>query len=458
MRIKIFESTKISWKLTIYHATIFSLVFIMLNASVLYGIRLFLINQTNHKAMNTSNSIIERINGSTGEQMSLDDPELFGGEQDSTISARIANSKAVIINSLNEFNWSGLPISKNDSVEKIEIGERHLVVANRQILSGGKVKAYLQVVVNMDKEYVFLEALFVLMACADMVGIATSLFVGYLISRKMLYPIDRITRAAQSISIHDLDRRIEVRQTDDELSRLAKTFNEMIYRLQLSFEKQNQFVSDASHELRTPISVIQGYIGLIDRWGKEDKNVLQESIDAIKNETMGMTELIEKLLFLAKGDSGNQKLQKTEFSLNDLIDEVGKESELIWQKHSIQYDSVGEISILADRKMLKQMLRALIDNSVKFTPEDGTIILQAYKNENTVNINIKDTGIGIPPQEVSRIFNRFYRIDKARTKETGGSGLGLAIVKWIVDAHNGKITTESNIGAGTSITVILPIN
>ncbi|ODA42743.1 ATP-binding protein [Desulfosporosinus sp. BG] len=456
MKIKLFKSQKISWKLTIYYATIFSLVLMMLSASVLYGIRLYLINQAINKAMDTSNSIIERINGSTGEQMSLDDPELFAAEQDSTISARIVNSKKIMINSLNKFNWSKLQILADNSVKKTEIDKLHLVVANRQILNRDKVIAYLQVVVNMNKEYVFLEALFVLMACADLVGIAISLFAGYLMSRRMLYPIDRITRAAQSISVHDLNRRIEVSQTDDELSRLAKTFNEMIERLHLSFEKQKQFVSDASHELRTPISVILGYIGLIDRWGKEDTDVLHESINAIKNESIGMMELIEKLLFLAKGDSGNQKLKIHEFSFNELIDEVGKESELISQKHLIQYTSVGEISLLADRKMIKQMLRALIDNSVKFTPENGSITLLAYSNNNSVNINIKDTGIGIPSQEVIRIFDRFYRTDKARAKETGGSGLGLAIVKWIVDAHKGKIAVESNIGEGTNITVELP--
>lgn len=456
MKIKLFESTKISWKLTIYYATIFSLVLMMLSVSVLYGIRLFLINETIYKAMDTSDSIIDKINGVTDEKMSPDDPELFEGEQDSTISARIVNSHETLINSFNKFNWSKLPISKNDSVKKMKIDEIHLVVANKQILAGGKVIAYLQVVVNMKKEYVFLKALFVLMACADLVGIAISLIAGYLMSRRMLYPIDRITRAAQSIGVHDLNRRIEVSQTDDELSRLANTFNEMIKRLQLSFEKQKQFVSDASHELRTPISVIQGYIGLIDRWGKEDLDILHESIKAIKNESIGMMELIEKLLFLAKGDSGNQNLKINEFSLNELIDEVGKESELISQKHLIQYHATGEISLFADRKMIKQMLRALIDNCIKFTPENGVITLQAYRNNNTVSINIKDTGIGIPLQEVGKIFNRFYRIDKARAKETGGSGLGLSIVKWIVDTHKGQITVESTIGEGTSITIELP--
>lgn len=459
MRINFFKFTKISWKLTLLYASIFSLVLILLNASVLYGIKFFLVNQSMQKVSNVSNTIAEKIIGSHNEQMSLDDPELIGeARTDSTISVRIANPEGILVNSEDSFKWKTIPFASSlDSVKKMESDELHLVVENRRIISAGKTKAYLQVAGNMEKEYMFLKVLFFLMAGADALGIAISLLAGYLISRRMLFPIDRITKTAQSISINHLDRRIEVSQTDDELSRLAKTFNEMIDRLKQSFEKQNQFVSDASHELRTPISVIQGYIGLIDRWGKEDRSVLQESIDAIKNETAGMTELIEKLLFLARGDSGSQKLQKTEFSLKELIDEVGRESQLISQEHTIQYGATEDVSILADRKMLKQMLRALIDNSIKFTPPGGTIFVQAIKNENAVNITIKDTGIGIPQDEVSRIFNRFYRVDKARAKETGGSGLGLSIVKWIVDAHNGSIKAESTIGEGTSITAEFPL-
>lgn len=459
MKINFFKFTKISWKLTLLYASIFSLVLILLNASVLYGIKFFLVNQSMQKVSNISNTIAERIKGSPNEQMSLDDPELIAeARADSTISVRIANPDGALANSEDNFQWKAISFKSSlNSVKKIESGELHLVVENRQILSEGKTKAYLQVAGNMEKEYMFLKVLFVLMAGADAIGIAISLLAGYLISKRMLFPIDRITKAAQSISINHLDRRIEVNQTDDELSRLAETFNEMIGRLKQSFDKQNQFVSDASHELRTPISVIQGYIGLIDRWGKEDKSVLQESIDAIKNETAGMTELIEKLLFLARGDSGSQKLQKTEFGLKELIDEVGKESQLISKQHNIQYGTVEEVLIFADRKMLKQMLRALIDNSIKFTPPGGTIVVQTFKNEESVNITVKDTGIGIPEEELSRIFNRFYRVDKARAKETGGSGLGLSIVKWIVDAHNGRIQAESIIGEGTSITAGFPI-
>lgn len=459
MKINFFKFTKISWKLTLLYASIFSLVLILLNASVLYGIKFFLVNQSMQKVSNISNTIAERIKGSPNEQMSLDDPELIAeARADSTISVRIANPDGALVNSEDNFQWKAIPFKSSlNSIKKIESGELHLVVENRQILSEGKTKAYLQVAGNMEKEYMFIKVLFALMAGADAIGIAISLLAGYLISKRMLFPIDRITKAAQSISINHLDRRIEVNQTDDELSRLAKTFNEMIDRLKQSFDRQNQFVSDASHELRTPISVIQGYIGLIDRWGKEDKSVLQESIDAIKNETAGMTELIEKLLFLARGDSGSQKLQKTEFGLKELIDEVGRESQLISKQHNIQYGVVEDVSVFADRKMIKQMLRALIDNSIKFTPPGGIIVVQSFKNEESVNITVKDTGIGIPQEELCRIFNRFYRVDKARTKETGGSGLGLSIVKWIVDAHNGRIQAESIIGEGTSITAEFPI-
>lgn len=459
VRIDFLKFTKVSWKLAIIYALIFSLVLILLNASVLYGIRLFLVNQTVQKVNNACDTIADSIKGSPTEKMSLDDPELIGEvESDTTINVRIANSRGVVVNSLNNFKWSAIQFTSGESsTRKIEENGLNIIVRNKAVLSDGKVIAYLQVAANMAKEYMFLNALFVLMGGADLAGILISLLAGYLISRRMLFPIDRITKAAQSISINNLDRRIEVNQTDDELSRLARTFNEMIDRLKLSFDKQNQFVSDASHELRSPISVIQGYIGLIDRWGKEDRNVLQESIDAIKKETSGMTELIEKLLFLASGESGYQNVQKADFCLNDLIEEVGKESRMIADKHFIKYSSDEQISLFADRKMVKQMLRALIENSIKFTPAGGAIDIRAYKNKTAICVNVKDTGIGIPQEDINRIFNRFYRVDKARAKETGGNGLGLSIVKWIADAHNAEIKAESSVDEGTAITVGFPV-
>ena len=460
MKSNLFRLTKISWKLTILYASLFSLVLILLNASVLYGIKYYLINQGIQKANDTSNLVVEKMNGHSAEKMAIDDPDLLDeSKYDSTIGIRIANADKVAVNMSDHFKWPDIPFpDSRDSVHKVENNEMHFLIENSRLISGEKVTAYIQVIINMEKEYAFLDELFILLAIADFIGILVSLLAGYLVGRRILQPIDRITKTAQNISIDRLDQRIAVSQTDDELSRLAGTFNEMIDRLQISFEKQNQFVSDASHELRTPISVIQGYIGLIDRWGKDDRNVLQESIDAIKNETAGMTELIEKLLILARGESGNLKLQKCEFGVNELISEISWENSLVSDQHRIQIETSGEISMFADRKLVKQMLRAIIDNSIKYTPPDGTIIISAVQMESGVEISIKDTGVGIPRDEIGRIFNRFYRVDKARSKETGGSGLGLSIVKLIVDAHSGTITVDSDVGEGTCVSILLPWN
>jgi two-component system sensor histidine kinase ArlS len=452
------KSTKITWKLTILYALIFSFVLISLNASVLFGVQFFLTNQTKQKVNITSITITEKIKTESNQAISLEHQDLIGDvHSDSTISIRIFTPEGMLINAAENFDLKLVPIPTGfNSIKEVEDDNDHFIVENRKIISNGQVKAYLQVIGNMEKENIFLKILFVLMAVSDFVGVAISLVAGYLVSKNMLHPIDKIAKTAQSISINNLNTRIEVREIDDELSRLAQTFNEMIDRLQDSFEKQNQFVSDASHELRTPISVIQGYIGLIDRWGKDDELVLQESIDAIKNETTEMTALIEKLLFLAHGESGNKKIQKSLFSLSDLMNEITKESQLISPTHLFQNMLGEDISIFADRKMLKQIFRALIDNSIKFSPTESTITLSANEDLDFINISIADQGIGISEMELSRIFDRFYRVDKDRSRETGGSGLGLSIVKWIVSAHNGQIIAHNNKEVGLTITVKFP--
>ncbi|GAB4273609.1 MAG: hypothetical protein Kow00111_27420 [Thermincola ferriacetica] len=164
----------------------------------------------------------------------------------------------------------------------------------------------------------------------------------------------------------------------DELKELAETFNEMLDRIQASYEQQNRFVSDASHELRTPISVIQGYANLLNRWGKDDKAVLEESISAIKNEADNMKDLVEKLLFLARADKNTQNVVKTSFFLNELLEEVLKETRLIDTEHTITCATNEVVNVIADRGLIKQALRIFLDNSLKFTPPDGTISVNSY--------------------------------------------------------------------------------
>ncbi|HEY8805144.1 MAG TPA: HAMP domain-containing sensor histidine kinase, partial [Clostridium sp.] len=250
---------------------------------------------------------------------------------------------------------------------------------------------------------------------------------------------------------------LNVSNSHDELKQLAETFNDMLDRIQSSYEMQNQFVSDASHELRTPIAVIQGYTNMLYRWGKDDKNVLEESIIAIKSESENMKELVEKLLFLARSDKNTQKIYKEEFNINKLIADIIKDTKIIDSNHEISTNINEESLIYADRKLLKQAIRVFIDNSIKYTQSGGSIVLNSYIAKKNLMLEIIDTGIGISKDDLPYIFNRFYRCDKSRAKESGGTGLGLSIAKWIIGMHNGSIVVESRLNMGTKIKIGLPI-
>ncbi|WP_242950711.1 HAMP domain-containing sensor histidine kinase [Clostridium grantii] len=276
-------------------------------------------------------------------------------------------------------------------------------------------------------------------------------------SNNILYPIKDMTYIVKDISVNHLDTRINIAGTKDELKELATTFNQMLDRLEKSYEQQNRFVSDASHELRTPIAVIQGYINLLDRWGKNDEDVLNESIEAIKSESQSMKELVEKLLFLARADKNTQKIEKNIFSLRSLIDQVTKETKLIDKNHLITNLVNEDIFYWGDEKLIKQTLRIFIDNSIKFTNDGGKITINSFKEINTICIEIEDTGMGIDKDDISKIFDRFYTTDKSRSKEYSGNGLGLSIAKWIISQHKGSIQVSSKLNFGTKIKIILPI-
>lgn len=457
MDFKIIKSAKISVKLTILYAVMFSLVLLILNASILYGIKYYMYSQANKQIEDVKIMVLNKVI-SQNEQVDLTDSELIADiPSKQNVSIRILQEGGKVLNISKEFNYNIKIQEPFDKTRNFEKGEKHLVYKDVKIETKEYGVGYIQIVKDMDNEYDFMKILFIFMAIADFIGIIVSIVLGYIISKGMLRPIDDITKAADNISINNLKERLEVNGPDDELKRLGNTFNKMIDRLQGAFDRQVQFVSDASHELRTPIAVIQGYANLLDRWGKDDREALEKSIYAIKLETSNMANLVEKLLFLAKGDSGNQKIEKKEFWLNELINEVVRESKLIDHRHIITSDKNDTISIFADYKMIKQMIRIFIENSIKFTPEQGKIDISSEIHNKTVKIIVSDSGIGIPTDEIQNIFERFYTVDESRSKEKTGTGLGLSIAKWIVDVHKGTINVESQEGKGSKITVTLDI-
>lgn len=458
--VKKIKSAKISIKLTIIYAFMFSVVLILLNALVLYGVKHHVYNQDIGLIQDTQDVILNEIKYQN-EHSDLSNDEIFSDvPSNQNICIRIVKEDGNIINTSDDFNYK-IKLPKDttdpllDQVRYLNDNGKDLLYKNVKIEDKEYGVVYIQIVKDMDNEYDFFEILFAFMVIADFIGIIASLILGYIASKRMLKPIDYITKTAENISINNLKERIEGNSSDDEISRLINTFNSMIDRLQESFNSQVQFVSDASHELRTPIAVIQGYANLLDRWGKDDKEALEKSIYAIKLEANSMADLVERLLFLARGDSGTQIIEKRTFHLNELVNEVVSESKLIAPNHIITSNKNDTVSIIGDYKMIKQMLRIFIDNSIKFTPENSKIDISLKLKDKLVMITISDSGIGIPKEEIKKIFDRFYIVDKSRSKEKCGTGLGLSIAKWIIDMHEGTIEVESEEDKGTQINVSL---
>ena len=295
----------------------------------------------------------------------------------------------------------------------------------------------------------------VLRPIQDLAATATRLNSVTHMSRREL---ENLAGELDKINARHLDSRIDLPATQKELRSLAQAINDMLDRVNRAYSAQMRFVSDASHELRTPIAVIQGYAALLDRWGKSDPEALQESIDAIRTEAASMERLVEQLLFLARGDNDSQPVKKERLDLTALAGEVLREEEMIRPQRTL-LPRWGEepVTVWADPGLIKQVMRILMDNSAKYSPEESRIYLRVTQSQGYARVTVQDEGMGIPPEGIPHIFERFYRTDQSRDRKTGGTGLGLSIARWIVERHGGWFEVVSRVDVGTRITFILPL-
>lgn len=292
-------------------------------------------------------------------------------------------------------------------------------------------------------------------------------------TQKLLSPLYRMAETAQSLDqsfdqrkYHDLEEAIlqvdvarenaRIQTGDRDLQGMEDAVNGLLRRTHEAYRQQARFVSDASHELRTPISVIRGYADMLDRWGKNDEKVRDEAIVAIRKEADNMQRLVEQLLFLARGDSGRKQLEMTRVDLNAMLQEICEEMKLVDAQRKFLLTSDKSVYALGDIGMLKQCARILIENAMRYSAADERITLRAFINEHKEScFTVQDNGIGIREEDLPHIFERFYRSSRARTRQ-GGTGLGLSIAKWIADAHNAYFDIISREGVGTRITLCLP--
>jgi heavy metal sensor kinase len=281
---------------------------------------------------------------------------------------------------------------------------------------------------------------------------------GYWMSGRVLRPIHQITDAASSIDAHNLTRRLPVIGTKDELDRLSETLNHMLDRIQISYERIAQFTADASHELRTPVAFIRSSAELL-LMGRANGITKTRGIEDVLRESEYMAALIGDLLTLARGDSKDGSLEMELFELTEAVDGILARGRALAAAKNISIDysqSSQVVAIHGNRNACERILLIFLDNAIRYTPKGGHVALNTWTSGNSCGFTVSDTGIGIAPEDQERIFERFFRVDTARTPSDGGTGLGLAIARRLIEAHGGTVSVESELGRGARFIVRFP--
>jgi heavy metal sensor kinase len=282
---------------------------------------------------------------------------------------------------------------------------------------------------------------------------------GWMIASRALRPVDEITRTARSISIEDLSHRLEVPQTGDELERLASTWNGMLERLERAVEQLNQFTADASHELRTPTAVIRTTAELSLRRERAPEDY-RASLEKIHRESGRMTQLVEDLLTLARADSSLYELPMSAVTLEAIANDVLSDYKVLAEAKRLTLTSEmpeTATELQGNEATLRRLLVVLLDNAIKYTHAGGTVSVRVTRQHDRATLEISDSGIGIPPEDQSKIFDRFYRSDRSRSRSTGSYGLGLSVARWIAERHGATMSVESAEGEGSTFRVIFPL-
>ncbi|WP_285715410.1 HAMP domain-containing histidine kinase [Pelosinus sp. IPA-1] len=337
-------------------------------------------------------------------------------------------------------------------------GEDHLLIVRTPLIIP-HFTGTIEIVRNIRAVDQLLNVILTVMTAGGIVAILLSIVGGMVISRQLLMPIKDLTNIMKKVEEKGLQERVKVYEAKDELSALATMFNTMMDKLEYSFRQQKQFVEDASHELRTPIAIVEGHLSLLVRWGKDDSKVLEESLATSLQETKRLKHLVQDLLAVSQAEASLADLEKEKIWPVPIIEQAIQNMVLIHAEvdFSAELAALEEIQIAITSNHLEQILLILLDNGIKYSTIDKRVNILGYINAEYACIAIRDYGMGIPDSDLPHIFDRFYRVDKARSRRQGGSGLGLAIAKRLVEKYRGLIEVHSEVHVGTTIIIQLPI-
>jgi signal transduction histidine kinase len=485
----------IRWRLTIFNALVIATILTLLGVSVFLLVRDALLSGVEYTVRERAASVARTIE--TGQTLSASDVDRLTLEGvfvvvrdgDGEILARTVRSGPA--GDSGERLWRGAVVGGEPVEGRLEVspGERGYVYAlpvdppdlgslspylykalarNREASPPGEVLGEADTipfpvdarVIEVGKSYEAagdtVSTFAALLAAAILISLLVSAGGGYLLARASLSPVDRLVASARTITAGDLSKRVPVQHPKDEVGRLAATVNDLLARLEASFARreetlarQRRFVADASHQLRTPLTSIEGYARLLKEWGAEDPRTAREGAETIHTEASHMIKLVEDLLSLARGDEG-APLDPRPHDLDAVAaGAVGAARLSSAGRHTIDH-TPARVPVLAtfDPERVEQAVGILLDNAIKYTPEGGTITVAAAAKNGHARLEVSDTGIGVPREDIPRIFDRFYRTDEARSVR--GTGLGLAIARQIAEAHGGTLTVQSAPGRGST--------
>jgi len=447
---------KISRRITLFSTVMLLILLLVVNTSIYVLFQHYTMNAELERTQNQSRTIVEALQPSSEDWQPADYLRAYvSGEGMVRVVSQNGEVVLFVISRTPQLNEMQASFSTQETTEKVEFNGIAYAVARTPVIWDNGSVVTLEVFEPMTMYEESLTILGIILVFASVLILIPSFFAGRSLSRVIIRPIQALVKTMNQIREEKTFKKIDVDKTSkDELADMGRTFNHMIDLLKENYEKQQQFVSDASHELKTPLTVIDSYAQLLKRWGKDKPEVLAEAVEAISSESKRIKEMTNQMLALATGDeTATMALQQV--NMAKILVETSKQMEMTYDREiSVHTKGETDLSIIGNEMQLKQLAFILIENGLKYS--DKGLDIDVEKQEKAVMINIRDYGIGIAPNVIPQVFDRFFRVDKARNRKTGGSGLGLSIAKKIVDGHQGVIRVESEEGSGSTFIIEFP--
>lgn len=351
------------------------------------------------------------------------------------------------------FSPEVVPKDRNNIVIKKHQNTDYLIITDH--IDSPKFKGYSVIVHSLEDYNALVNSLYFIALIFGVIATFITAIISYFFSSQITKPLILMSNKMQQIRRDGFQEKVELSTNYEETDNLIATFNEMMFQLEESFNQQRQFVEDASHELRTPLQIIQGHLNLINRWGKKDPAILEESLDISLEEMSRITKLVEELLLLTKENSNSRDGDIENVEINAEITSRIKSLKQLHEDYTFEFDAYPKpLNIKIDRYQLEQVLIIFIDNAMKYDQVNKHIHIQTKLRNKQISIEITDHGVGIPKEDIEFIFDRFYRVDKSRSRKLGGNGLGLSIAKKIIELNHGKIHVDSVVGQHTTFKII----